>query len=144
MNHSEYLKKEIQKLGLTYQAKPITVHAAGETPSANNPMCFISVSNNGNASTDSSQYGLITQTLLVGIYIKLSSTGIKNTPAETLIFNSIFDRFKNAVVPFSDEDPEAEKYTFSISKLNLFGNYTNLTAGYSTLMVNFDSSYKNY
>lgn len=128
MNYSKELKAVLSDLG-------ITVYASGETPTSGNPDQFISIENNGSTSTTASQYGLMTQTLLVGIYTKLSATGIKNTVKEEKIWNIIFERFKDAYI--------SNEYTFSLSKFNMFNDAKNIVSGYSTRFVNIISNYKN-
>lgn len=130
MNHSEQLKTEL--LDLEYPVN-ITVYADGEVLTANNPANFISITNNGAARTRSSEYSIIEQTLSVAIYVKLLSTGAKNTKLENAIFERIFDKFK-----FTQASGD---YTFAVAKNNMFGNYKNLTAGYSTRIINIESNY---
>lgn len=132
MNHSKQLQSIISELKFP---KVIPVFADGETPTANNPSEFISISNNGPASTELSNYMLIRQVLSISIYVKLLSTGAKNTKLEDDIYSVIFNAFKNTI--------KSEQYTFQVSKLNMFGNYKNLTAGYSTKIINIDSNYIN-
>ncbi|MEG0560165.1 MAG: hypothetical protein RR513_06580 [Muribaculaceae bacterium] len=129
INPSKKLKEAIDMLGLKIQ-----VYANGEMPSSAKSDVFIQISNNGSLRTNSSQFGFLEQTLLLCIYVKLSSTDIKNTAKETMYLSKIETLIGSVLV--------LDSYTFQFDKLNIFGDAKNISSGYSTKLVNIKTTIK--
>lgn len=107
-----------------------TIYSERDRPTANLPNVFIEVSQNGAIRGNSERIGILSCTLLVGIYVKLLTTGAANVGKEDLVLG----KFKEL---FTRECLTHDKYHFQLSN-NMVSQGRNITAGYSYVLMNVD------
>ena len=130
INPSSVLKTVLVTAGMTE-----TIYADGEKPTSGLPAKYIEILNNGYVSSNSSQFGLYQQTLIVSINVRLSPLGTRDIVSEKTIMAKLDNILLSPVV--------SEKYSFSMSKTSMFGGSRNLISGYSTKLINIVSTIQN-
>lgn len=130
---TDTLKSVLEELGITYDTSPskyekITIYSDGEIPTSKLPTAFIELIENGFLSGKGTELGMLNQTILLSLYVKLSPNGAKNKKREQKIFSQLEDVFSKGIVK--------DEYFFKLDKRNMFGSSKILVAGYSTRLVN--------
>lgn len=134
------LKKVFDRLHLQYRndnnvITDVAVFANGDRTTSKLKDVFIEIEANGSPKTESSQYGLITQSVLVAIYVEVLPNGAFNRKREAYILDLIDSTLEAGV--------SSGKYFFKIDKTALFGEAKSIVTGYSTKLINLNVIIKN-
>lgn len=106
------------------------VYPNDTTPATELPDSYLEILGNGPLSTNVSQYGVQSYTLMLIVNIKLLSDGSANTIRETFLLDLIDDFLKDTLV--------LDKFHYSIDKYNMVYSGKSLTEGYSTKITNIN------
>ena len=127
------LKSVLEDLNITYDksdsiTERVKIYSNGEKPTSQLPIVFIELLENGFLSGSGTELNLLNQTILLSLYVKLSSNGATNKDREQKIISQMEDIFKRGILK--------DNYFFKLDKRNMFGSSQILVAGYSTKLVN--------
>lgn len=129
LDPSTALKELLEDEGIS-----TTIYVNGQRPTSKLPSEFIEISENGPITSNSSKFGMYQQSLLLGIYVKMSSNDVRNTTKETLILDSFAELFKDALA--------VDNYSFGLNKNSLLSSSKNIITGYGTRFLNIITTIK--